>query len=287
MRNHLPLIFGAIALGASLLGVNLIERYWSNNDARHTPLQARYPVPPVVLKIVKAEVEITERAAVPEYPTESTRARSDGQSEQQMRLEKTPQRLIQTKVPNFQEKLGDLRLHAPAPEEVMAPAALPPPPTVPFEAVEPNLRSLILPNRLVPLPTTRTVSSSAPSGRLIWRGRFPRNGTIEIVLDRSSNGFLEGSLPGYPVDVSVYPGSFKAGLITLYTADMKYARKVLEAPDVLNGRNKILYTWEPLYARDVMVVEAPGTQNNWKKLVLRSRAAKPSIIVAEWRMRKP
>jgi hypothetical protein len=138
---------------------------------------------------------------------------------------------------------------------------------------------------LVPLLKPTTISSGPPSGKLIWKGRFPRKGALEIVRGRVSSGSLEGTLPGYPVDVSVYPGSLKEGLLTLYTADMKYSRKVLESPDPRNDGNGILYTWEPLYARDVQVVEAPGAQNEWNKLVLRSRDTQPSVIVIQWRLR--
>lgn len=285
LQNHIPTVLGIAALAVSLLTVNLIQGHRSSNPPRRDlPLQPSSPAP-MKLRTVKAETENTRPAAILEDATESTPARPDVQSEHRSRLRNNPEISRRREVPESADEIANRKLFVPPPEEAVAPAVLLPPEPAPPQGLADNLRSVSLPDSLAPLLKPTTISSGPPSGKLIWKGRFPRKGALEIARGRVSSGSLEGTLPGYPVDVSVYPGNLKAGVLTLYTADMKYSRKILETPDPRNDGNKILYTWEPLYARDVEVVEAPGAQNEWNKLVLRSRATQPSVIVIQWRLR--
>jgi hypothetical protein len=119
-------------------------------------------------------------------------------------------------------------------------------------------------------------------GRLIWTGQLPKNGTVTITGKKASTGALTGELPGKSVRIAVYPGDLSAGGIVIFTPHTQYAKPLAENPSAQTGWNKATYTWNPQRSGDVMVEEAPGAQNAWNRIVLRSKTGRFSVIVVDW-----
>ena len=113
-------------------------------------------------------------------------------------------------------------------------------------------------------------------------GRLQKNQEVAINGNLCSTGALKGELPGKPVKFSVSPGDFSSDGIVLYTANSQYANSVIESPGEQNGWNKTTYTWNPKYANDMAVKEAPAAQNQWNRMVLQSKNPRISVVVIDW-----
>jgi hypothetical protein len=88
--------------------------------------------------------------------------------------------------------------------------------------------------------------------------------------------------PRLPVKFSISPGEFLGDGIVLYTANSQYANSVIESPGAQNGWNKTTYTWNPKYANDVLVKEAPAAQSQWNRVVLQSKNPRITVVVIDW-----
>jgi len=97
-----------------------------------------------------------------------------------------------------------------------------------------------------------------------------------------STGTVVGELPARPFKFSVSPGDLSGEGIVLYTSNMQYANNVVEPPGAENGWNRTVYTWNPKYASDIVVVESPSQPNQWNRIVLRGKNPKISVIVIDW-----
>jgi len=172
---------------------------------------------------------------------------------------------------------------------VNLPAALPPP----VHAAPPIEKPVQVSTASANTNTTATNTPALPataarppalqaSGRVIWIGRLQKSDVLTISGKSSSTGTVIGELPGRPVKVSISPGDLSADGIVLYTSNLQYANNVIEPPRAENGWNKTIYTWNPRYANDITMPEAPGPQNGWSRMVLRSKNPKLSVIVIDW-----
>lgn len=99
--------------------------------------------------------------------------------------------------------------------------------------------------------------------------------------DRASTGTLTGALPGHPVRIQVYPADSDGRTATLYSADPKYVHKLIESAGPQTGNKKIVYTWDPLRAKAVKVLEPPASQNGWTHLVIHADRSVTWLVV-EW-----
>src|SRR5579864_740505 len=131
-------------------------------------------------------------------------------------------------------------------------------------------------------PAVPRAAAVPVSGRLIWIGRLQKNQVLTISGKSASTGAVIGELPGKRVKVSVSPGDLSSDGIVLYTSNLQYANNVVEPPSAENGWNKTIYTWNPRYANDVIIEEAPAPQNEWARIALRSKNPKLSVFVIDW-----
>ena len=128
-----------------------------------------------------------------------------------------------------------------------------------------------------------SVPATPSSGRLIWTGRLRKNETIVFEGGKTSIGSSTGALPGRPIRFDVSPGNLTNGGMVVYTARLHGAGAAQEPPGPQNGWNKTVYEWDPARTADLEVMEAPSETNGWKRLVLRARSSKDSIIIVEWK----
>jgi len=134
----------------------------------------------------------------------------------------------------------------------------------------------------LPLRAPTVVPHAPTSGRVIWIGRLQKNQQLTIMGKNCSTGTVVGELPGRPFKFSVSPGDLSGEGIVLYTSNMQYANSVVEPPGAENGWNRTVYTWNPKYANDAVVVESPPQPNQWNRIVLRGKNPKISVIVIDW-----
>jgi hypothetical protein len=134
----------------------------------------------------------------------------------------------------------------------------------------------------LPARAPAVVPRAPASGRVIWIGRLQKNQQLTITGKNCSTGTLVGELPGRPFKFSVSPGDLSGEGIVLYTSNMQYANSVVEPPGAENGWNRTVYTWNPKYANDAVVVESPPQPNQWNRIVLRGKNPKISVIVIDW-----
>ena len=93
-------------------------------------------------------------------------------------------------------------------------------------------------------------------------------------------GGVNGRLPGVPVRVQVHAGELVDSGLVVYSADPARNGRT-EAPGALNGWNHTLYEFDARRAANVKVLEAPGPQNKWSKVVVRvDRPA--SVLMVDW-----
>jgi hypothetical protein len=168
----------------------------------------------------------------------------------------------------------------PAPAPDVTPPALPPadtpPPALPVSITVPA------PTKARPTGAAAPVPAAPSSGRLIWTGHLRKNEDIVFEGGRASTGSANGALPGRPIRLTISPGSLTKNGLVIYTARLPRAGDSQEPPGPQNGWNKTVYEWEPSRTADIEVVEAPNASNAWKRLVLRAKNPKNSIIMVEW-----
>jgi len=164
----------------------------------------------------------------------------------------------------------------PRPHIIPQPKALSLPPPIEPLAVTPP--TAMVPRAPVPVP-------SAPppaSGRIIWTGKFTKDGRVVIEGRHASTGVIVGALPAGPARVSAFPGDLTAEGMTLFTSETKYTHPQTEAAGAGNGWNRTTYTFDPKRAARVRIVEQPGPKNGYR-LVLQSDTTKLAVVVLEWR----
>lgn len=189
--------------------------------------------------------------------------------------------------PKFSAPVPSSSRSANQPSDLAAPPVIAesPPPSVPapVESLSPPIVNLPPPKeRQAPVRMAAPVPVAPASGRLIWTGRLQKNQEVTINGKTCSTGELHGELPGKPVKFTILPGEMSSDGIVFFTANPQYANSVIESPGAQNGWNKTTYTWNPKFANEVTVREAPAEQNQWNRVVLQSRAARTLIVVIDW-----
>jgi hypothetical protein len=157
---------------------------------------------------------------------------------------------------------------------------LAPPPAPAVAMGETVLPDFLSPSPAAPKPISRPYSGPR-SGRLIWTGELGRRGVVEIEGTRASIGTLSGSLSGVPAVVRVWPAEFTRDGLEVYTGDGA-ARGRREPPSQSNGWNPVTFQFDPVRARELVVLEAPNRVNDFNRLVLRNDARTCPIIVVDW-----
>jgi hypothetical protein len=177
----------------------------------------------------------------------------------------------------------------PARVQVEPPHLLVPPgvnlPPLPGQAA-PRPSPIPIPPAPIPAPASAPVKEPlvAQAGQIVWTGKLERRGVVEIDGRQASVGYLSGALPGTPAVVQVFPGEMLPGGLRLYTANPALAHR-LESAGPQNGWNDTEYVWDPTRARDVSVLESPGSHNGWQHLVLRAESRGYAVIVIRWSRR--
>ena len=131
----------------------------------------------------------------------------------------------------------------------------------------------------VPVPSTPPPAS----GRIIWTGRFSKNGMLVIEGRHASTGAIVGTLPAGPARFSAYPGDLTDEGMTLFTPEAKYTRPQVEAAGARNGWNRTTYTFDLKRSARVRILEQPSSQNGYR-VVLQSDTTKLGVLMLEWRV---
>jgi len=121
-----------------------------------------------------------------------------------------------------------------------------------------------------PPPPAHARYDGPRSGKIIWTGKLSARGTIEITGKHASSGFVTGALPGEPVKVDVFPAELTPDGLRVFTADAKYASTAPEPPGAQNGWNRTVYLHSPKQAAEIKMIEAPGPDHGWDRLLLRA-----------------
>jgi hypothetical protein len=121
----------------------------------------------------------------------------------------------------------------------------------------------------------------ARSGRVIWTGSLGRRGVVEFEGSAATLGSLSGALPGVAGKIAVYPAEFASDGLTVYVTDASRHNRT-EAPSPQTGWNKLHFVWDPERVKQLTVLEAPGANNQYSRMALRSDARTCSVIVVEW-----
>ena len=147
-------------------------------------------------------------------------------------------------------------------------------PAMPLANSSPLAAALTAPARLAGPPQLR-------AGRLIWTGALRKNAVLSITPSGASSGVLSGSLPGFPVKVSLQPAELVEGGIAVYSKDPEPS-DAEQPPSAWNGWKVVVYDWDPKRIAELNMVEPPGPANNWKRLVLRNGSRNVSVFVVNW-----
>ena len=78
----------------------------------------------------------------------------------------------------------------------------------------------------------------------------------------------------------VYSADLGDSGIVIYTNGSR--PNAVEAPSPGNGWNLTTYTFDPRRSRAFTVVEYPGPQNDWKRLLIRNDDRMISMLVIDW-----
>ena len=122
------------------------------------------------------------------------------------------------------------------------------------------------------------------SGRLIWTGRLLRHGILEVDGGHASTGSLIGSLSGLPAHFRIHPAEFTRDGLVIYTADGA-ANGHTEPPSAGNGWNPVRFSFDPVRAGQLKVLESPNRTNHFNRLVVLSRSKTCPVIVVDWNAR--
>jgi hypothetical protein len=147
-------------------------------------------------------------------------------------------------------------------------------PAMPLANSSPLAAALTAPARFAGPPQLR-------AGRLIWTGALRKNAVLSITPSGASSGVLSGSLPGFPVKVSLQPAELVEGGIAVYSKDPEPS-DAEQPPSAWNGWKVVVYDWDPKRIAELNMVEPPGPANNWKRLVLRNGSRNVSVFVVNW-----
>ena len=121
------------------------------------------------------------------------------------------------------------------------------------------------------------------SGKFIWTGYLAAGATVTIDGRRASAGSVNGSLPGVPVRVAVYPGELSTTGLSVFSASPRHqAGSVTEARSAQNGWLNTRYVYDPGRARDAQVSAAPSEAGGFKQLQIRGGDHPVSVVVVEW-----
>lgn len=196
-----------------------------------------------------------------------------------------------------QRSRRSIEVPAPSPERERREyktAPLPPPPAIPVASaantapavsvsMAPKLEAAPPPKLETAAPAKTRPAQEGPSrGRLIWTGRLQKNGILAVDGAHSSDGSVNGELPGVPVRVVVHAAELTPNGMTIFGAPPEHLKSPIEAPGAQNGWNKTWYTRNTQRESDLFVLEAPGPQNDWKRVVVRTRNLKTSLLSIDW-----
>jgi hypothetical protein len=150
------------------------------------------------------------------------------------------------------------------------------PPAIGGSITAPSIPT-VLPKAALPAVAAAPV---VKAGRVIWTGNLKKGGLLFLDERGGSVGGVNGRLPGVPVRVQVHAGELVDSGLVVYSADPARNGRT-EAPGALNGWNHTLYEFDVRRAANVKVLEAPGPQNKWSKVVVRvDRPA--SVLMVDW-----
>ncbi len=121
------------------------------------------------------------------------------------------------------------------------------------------------------------------SGKFIWTGFLPAGGTVTIEGRRASSGSVNGSLPGVPVRITVYPAEFSTAGLSVFSALPRHqAGAVTEARNAQNGWMNTRYVYDPGRARDAQISAGPSEAGGFKQMQIRGGERAVSVVVVEW-----
>jgi hypothetical protein len=153
-------------------------------------------------------------------------------------------------------------------------------PVAPQQAALPDFLSKV---PIIPRPAPQP-GTVPRSGRLIWTGKLGRHETVEIEGGRASVGSVNGSLWGVPADFQIAPAEFTKDGLAIYTMDGA-AHGRMEPPSKSNGWNSVVFEFDPVRIKELVVVEAPSRLNSFSKIILRNEARTCPVIVVDWTAR--
>ena len=138
-----------------------------------------------------------------------------------------------------------------------------------------------------PAPASEPPAASAytgpSSGKFIWTGYLAPGRTVTIDGRRASTGSVNGSLPGVPVRVSVYPGEFSTSGLSVFSAAPRHqSGTVTEGRSAQNGWLNTRYVYDPARARDAQLGAAPAEAGGFKQLQFVGGERPVSVVVVEW-----
>jgi len=93
-------------------------------------------------------------------------------------------------------------------------------------------------------------------------------------------GTLSGPLPQGAASFKVYAADLGDSGIVVYSGAAR--RDAVEPPSSANGWNLTTYNPDKKRARSLSVLEYPGQQNGWKRLLIRSEDRNLSMLVIDW-----
>jgi hypothetical protein len=171
----------------------------------------------------------------------------------------------------------------PAPPVDLGPASLPidVSPSGPAPSLKLPLSSTPVAPPPAPAPAPPRAPARPHSGRLIWTGGLARNALLSFSATGVSAGSMNGRLPGFPVNVAVYPGDLVSGGIEVYVRDPKRATTA-EPPGAQNGWNTTVFKYDPKRIPDIRIVQAPAASNSWNQLTLQNGKRPISVLVIDW-----
>jgi hypothetical protein len=138
-----------------------------------------------------------------------------------------------------------------------------------------------------PEPPSAPAYSGPTSGKFLWTGYLAPGKTVTIDGRRASTGSVNGSLPGVPVRVSVYPGEFSTSGLSVFSASPRHQNgSVIEGRNAQNGWLNTRYIYDPARARDAMVSAAPSDAGAFKQLQIAGGERPVSVVVVEWSLAK-
>lgn len=172
-----------------------------------------------------------------------------------------------------------------APAQAAPPAAAPPASNV-VPDQGPAFGSDRVPSRAVvpvPEPPATQAYSGPTSGKFIWTGYLAPGRTITIDGRRASSGSVNGSLPGVPVRVVVYPGEFSTSGLSVYSASPRHQTgTVTEGRNSQNGWMNTRYVYDPARARDAQISAAPNESGGYRQIQIVGGERPVSVVVVEW-----